>query len=70
MKCPLSQGYFEQNPDDKGYMIQDCLKEECAWWDDKAGGCSVYLISRNLMGIFDVSVDVKEKMPHKGQFLR
>jgi predicted RNA-binding Zn-ribbon protein involved in translation (DUF1610 family) len=39
MKCPLSSGYFRWNDEDKGYAIQDCLKDKCEWWDDGTLQC-------------------------------
>ena len=68
MKCPLRLIGFEGDLGLAEFPQVDCLGEECAWWDAQSNGCSVYLISRSLMGIFDIGVDIKEKMPHTGQF--
>lgn len=70
MKCPLTTIVKVAPANPKAEDWCDCIKEECAWWDVNAGGCSVYLISRSLMYLFDVTVDIKEKMPHEAQFRR
>ena len=65
MKCPLLQYYEDVEDYADRYVISDCLKEECAWWNANAGACSVYLISRNLMGIFDIGADIKDKISQR-----
>lgn len=62
MKCPLLTIASCIAYPDKNIMWTDCLKAECAWWDINSNGCSVYLISRSLMVIVDIGVDIKEKM--------
>ena len=63
MKCPLF-AISSKEQEQRGFLTHiDCLKEECAWWDKLCQSCSVYEISRSLMGIFDVLVDIKENMP-------
>jgi len=39
MKCPLSQmtTYFELR--ETRFRWGDCIKEECAWWDNDKGMC-------------------------------
>jgi len=61
MKCPLSQGYFRWNEDDKGYVVMVCLKEDCAWWDEEKNCCSIKVIAKEL-------TNIQIKMPHEGQF--
>jgi len=70
MKCPIMTAGRMTCDDPLDFTYVDCLKEECAWWDATAGGCSIYLISRSLMGLVDTAIDIKEKMPHAGQFTK
>jgi len=63
MKCPLMRIPITVKGVADREKIDDCIKEECAWWDKLCQSCSVYEISRSLMGIFDVLVDIKDKMP-------
>ena len=63
MKCPPRFKELIEVDEDLKYHGADCIKEECAWWDTKSNGCSIYLISRSLMAIADILIDLKEKMP-------
>lgn len=41
MKCPLR---FTLDYSEKGILstpAKDCLKEECAWWDEEMAQCSI-----------------------------
>ena len=46
MKCPLMLIGRTVLPQDKGKDIADCLKEECAWWDEEMNCCSVKVIAK------------------------
>ena len=51
MKCPLIiAGYNATRAGDLAYR-GDCLKEECAWWDDGEPGCAILTIARELATI-------------------
>ena len=39
MKCPLLSKVYIEEPERSNTDIADCLKEKCAWWDDKSGQC-------------------------------
>lgn len=70
MKCPLFtmeclnlNGTF----DGKG---ADCLKEECAWWDSAYEMCVVRSLARLLDGVLMDLNQIRDKMPHAGQFTK
>lgn len=47
MKCPLlsiKDPYSAQHPPAPEY---DCLKEECAWWNNTIGLCAVLQLSKS-----------------------
>jgi len=67
MKCPLLSITRPGLMQPEAHPQNDCLKEECAWWDKHCQTCSVYEISRSLMGIFDIGVEIKDRMPYEGQ---
>jgi len=63
MKCPL---YLHSSfTEDRGLRTvqHDCLKEECAWWDNEDHCCCVYAIPLGLLHIFKMLVDIERKMP-------
>jgi hypothetical protein len=45
----------------------DCLKEDCAWWDETQAVCSIKNISQQLGYISSDLTQIEEKMPHAGQ---
>ena len=61
MKCPLVwyQDYDKGVP--SGFRYGDCLKEECAWWNDYYGKCSIS-VDAFLKGIADHRLEVKQAM--------
>jgi len=58
MKCPLNKAttYF----DGKEYQVvmADCLKEECAWWEERFKKCCV-AVPAYLSGNEDVRKEAK-----------
>jgi len=48
MKCPLLQHTIFPPGEDPEQMFEECLKEECAWWDDGHPGCSILTIAQEL----------------------
>ncbi|KKN65869.1 hypothetical protein LCGC14_0476860 [marine sediment metagenome] len=57
MKCPK---IIEHSNYPSGAISSDpvdCLKEECAWWDQEHSQCSMRTISNAL-------VKIKDSMPH------
>ena len=70
MKCPLLNKTIEA---DKGLWVNDpgeCLKEECAWWDDGLGQCVIFTIGETFYNLRNDIKVIREKMPHLEQFKR
>jgi len=63
MKCPLLT--------DKDYSVQlernlntgDCIKEECAWWDQVYGRCTVLALSQIFTAMGHVLGRIHDQMP-------
>jgi len=45
MKCPLLKCISVDRSTAVGMFSQDCLKEECAWWDKNTNLCAVKLLA-------------------------
>lgn len=64
MICPLLAHKTYIEDDYPMQVYEDCLKEECAWWDDGDECCMVFLIGAKLCSI---SMELKlllDKMPY------
>ncbi len=48
MKCPLLQRYLIEGENKALEVFDDCLKEECAWWEGAGKRCAVLSLSRQL----------------------
>lgn len=68
MKCPLLAHKTYIEDDWPMQVYEDCLKEECAWWDNTNDTCAILQLSKSLyyMGIHVAQAELK--MPHAGQF--
>ncbi|MBA7686611.1 hypothetical protein ES703_95061 [subsurface metagenome] len=67
MKCPLfaiATRVIEPQPD---VPINDCLGEECAWWNKGFGCCQVQYLTATLNIIGSFIEDLVEKMPRGGR---
>ena len=63
MKCPLSfRTMYSEKP---GVQIfgGNCLKEDCAWWDENAGRCGVLEVPRLLQAIGHTLGQLESKIP-------
>ncbi len=63
MKCPLSNYVMERESGEDEVLLSDCLKGECAWWDETQGMCSIKNISQQLGYISTDLTQIEEKMP-------
>ena len=45
-----------------------CLKKKCAWWDIDLEQCCEVTKAKALDRIERILTDIKDKMPHAGQF--
>lgn len=68
MKCPLTYKEKVSYYQGRDYGIEDCLKGECAWWDADNGRCILLTIGSKLAYLHSAIKDIRDKMPHEGQF--
>lgn len=68
MKCPLTYKEKVSYYQGRDYGIEDCLKERCAWWDDKFQQCLFFTATEQLFRIANILSDIRDKMPHEEQF--
>jgi len=62
MKCPL-RSISTKYPDEQiGHDDLNCLKEECAWWDEPCEWCAILTLSRALTALGSVVDEIKEKL--------
>ncbi len=67
MKCPLlmipisTAGAIDRGKSD------ECLKEDCAWWNGHNNECCFISTGKVLNAISTYLYEIKEKMPHAGQ---
>jgi len=61
MKCPLLFKVVFQELPNVNVVNSDCLKEECAWWDDGDECCMVFEIGAKLCSMaMGISLILKE----------
>ncbi len=46
MKCPILSAPTVRTAFTAYFADVDCLKEECAWWDEEKNCCSVKVIAK------------------------
>jgi len=63
MKCPLLQRYLIQGEDNALECLDNCLKEECAWWDKDRKQCSELSKTGALVAINSTLDEIAGKMP-------
>ena len=68
MKCPLATAACIIRRSDLDEVTDECLKEECAWWDDEMGDCAVLDLAQTLWSIRGMLADIRDKIPHEEQF--
>ena len=51
MKCPLITAGLMADHETSITSSFDCLKEECAWWDEHTQKCAVLTIAKKLAGL-------------------
>uniref|UniRef100_A0A6H2A4G3 Uncharacterized protein n=2 Tax=viral metagenome TaxID=1070528 RepID=A0A6H2A4G3_9ZZZZ len=70
MKCPLVFSSNVTGMGEQRFVFADCLKEECAWWTPWDSSCAMLTIARWLNLLGDDIEEIKDKMPHAGQFTK
>ena len=48
MKCPLLGIVDHERVASDTKNMPECLNDQCAWWDDKSGSCSILALSYQL----------------------
>lgn len=62
MKCPLLSAGFLAKEKWKDEMRVDCLREECAWWDEQSAWCGEQTKTRQLTRIGNALRDIAGRM--------
>jgi len=70
MKCPLAVDNVMVYEGETIFKRGDCLKEECAWWLPQGNCCSIASLAIDLGELMSFTEDIRDKMPHQGQFTR
>ena len=63
MKCPLFIVGNNAQPDPEQLGNDDCIREECAWWNPSLELCSMRTISWTLAAFKNIMDKLLEKMP-------
>jgi len=64
MKCPMSNYVMERESGEDEVLLNDCFKEECAWWHKGSGNCAVLNIMYHLVDLTHILDRIEEKLPH------
>jgi len=67
MKCPLLLAGNNAQPSIDLTAPIDCLKKECAWWEQDLNLCAIKDIALELRYIQLRLADIIEKRPSKGE---
>jgi len=65
MKCPMTMNTFGIYGEKVFDQPQDCLKEECAWWDGTNGGCAILQLSKSIYYAGLYLPLIKDRMPSR-----
>lgn len=68
MKCPMRIFVVRCGEETGTGYMPDCLKEGCAWWNKFTDECSIYMLALETNALRAAIQDIKDKMPHEGQF--
>ena len=68
MKCPLLMPRWIGMPEVIKDSQVECIKEECAWWQEEIGNCIIYQLGMEIGTLTSFLEDIRDKMPHEGQF--
>jgi len=65
MKCPLMKDTVTYEDGGSFWMVADCLKGECAWWDETLGYCDPTGLASTLEGLVNEVAELRRTMPYK-----
>ena len=63
MLCPLFRVTKTTKDGEVEWHLSDCLKEECAWWNETQGMCAVKDLAQQLGYISSDLTQISESMP-------
>jgi len=63
MKCPLFATFDKRTQMGEESDHSECLQEECAWWDQVYGLCTVLALSPIFTAMGHVLGRIHDKMP-------
>ena len=64
MKCPLLSVAWGAVAAKEAAWYPECLKENCAWWNEREKGCDPTGLVHILDGLTDTVIEILEKMPN------
>jgi len=70
MKCPLFIDELFIQGELKELHRADCLKEECAWWNESESECSMLSLAKWQPFLINQVSGIRDKIPHEKQFRR
>uniref|UniRef100_A0A6M3Y152 Uncharacterized protein n=1 Tax=viral metagenome TaxID=1070528 RepID=A0A6M3Y152_9ZZZZ len=65
MKCPLLNRVKLPYTETFEYVVGECLKADCAWWNDVLQMCAVLRIATNLGSVINYLSEISGRMPHE-----
>jgi len=63
MKCPLLSIVKVQAIGPRNEILEDCIEEQCAWWNEPEQCCHISMIEFDLVSIAGLIAKIKDKMP-------
>lgn len=63
MKCPLLCIFPIATETKEREQEQECLKEECAWYNHGGECCTLLILGSALEAISDTLADIEDKIP-------
>jgi len=63
MKCPLMRIPITTKGAADREKIDECIKEECAWWNETNGNCGVLQLCKSIYYIGTHVAQIEVKMP-------
>jgi len=70
MKCPILSAPTARTAFTEHFADIDCLEEECAWWMPELSLCAVNQFAHHVWLMEGSIAEIREKMPHVGQFTK
>lgn len=65
MKCPLRTKIERPTNNIEVYGFGDCIRENCAWWDEGSDACAIWAIMSSFDALGGLFREIEQKMPAK-----